>query len=50
MKRTGKLTWRPKRVVLIVEGGGAVSEGVVVGVAMVAGLKVLRPLSYSLDI
>jgi hypothetical protein len=28
---------------LVVEGGGGISEGVVVGVAVVTGLKVLVP-------
>jgi hypothetical protein len=41
VKRTGKRTWHPERVVLVVEGGGGISEGVVVGVAVVAGLKVV---------
>jgi hypothetical protein len=45
VKRTGKRAWRPERVVLVVEGGGGISEGVVVGVAVAAGLKVVCPLS-----
>jgi hypothetical protein len=35
VKRTGKRTWRPERVVFVAEGGGGISEGVVVGVAVV---------------
>jgi hypothetical protein len=49
VKRTGKQTWRPKRVVLVVEGGGVISEGVVVRVAVVAALKVVVPQSSSLN-
>jgi hypothetical protein len=45
VKRTGKRTWRPERVVSVAEGGGAVSEGVVVAVVVVAGLKAVCPLS-----
>jgi hypothetical protein len=37
VKRTGKWTCRPERVVLVVEGGVGISEGVVVGVAEAAG-------------
>jgi hypothetical protein len=48
VKRTGKRTWRPECVVLVVEGGGGISEGVVVGVAVIAGLKVVVPQSSSL--
>jgi hypothetical protein len=35
----GKWIWRPKRVVLVVEGGSAISDSVVV----VRGLKVVVP-------
>jgi hypothetical protein len=42
-KLTGKWTWRPERLVLVVEGGGGISEGIVVGIAVVAGLKVSGP-------
>jgi hypothetical protein len=41
VKSTGKRTWCTERVVLVVEGGGGISEGVVVGLAVVAGLKAL---------
>jgi hypothetical protein len=34
---------------LVVEGGGGISEGAVIGVAMVAGLKVVVPQSSSLN-
>jgi hypothetical protein len=49
VKHTGKRTWRPERVVLVVEVGGGISEGVVVGVAVVAALKVVVPQSSSLN-
>jgi hypothetical protein len=49
VKRTGKRAWRPKRVVLVVEGGGGISEGVV-GVDVVAGLKVVVPQSSSFNV
>jgi hypothetical protein len=47
VKCTGKWTWRPERVVSDVEGGGDMSEGVVVGVEVAAGLEandVMAPL------
>jgi hypothetical protein len=49
VQRTGKRTWRPERVVSFVEGGVGMSEGAVVGVAVAAGLKVVRPQSSTLN-
>jgi hypothetical protein len=39
----------PERLVLVVEGGVGISEGVVIGVAEAAGLEVVCPLSSSLN-
>jgi hypothetical protein len=50
VKRTGKRTWRPGRVVLVVEAGGGISEGAVAGFAVVAGLKIVCPQSSSLNV
>jgi hypothetical protein len=46
LKRAGKRTWRPERVVRAAGGGGAAA-----GVVMTAGLKVVvapRPVSFSM--
>jgi hypothetical protein len=45
----GERTWCPKHLVLVAEGGVGMPEGVVVGVVVVAGLKVVCPLSSLLN-
>jgi hypothetical protein len=41
VKLTGKWTWRPECVVLVVEDSGGMSEGAVAGVAVAAALEVV---------
>jgi hypothetical protein len=48
LKRAGKCTWRPERVVLATGGGGVVG-GATVGVALSAGLKLLFSWSFPLS-
>jgi hypothetical protein len=48
LKRAGKWTWLPERVVWVVGGGGSVASGVMVGVALTAGLQTVFLKSASL--
>jgi hypothetical protein len=49
VKRTGKWTCRPERVVLTAEGGADMSGGALVGVVVSAGFEIVCPLSSSLN-
>jgi threonine synthase len=51
LKRAGKRTWHPERVICVTGGGGAACVAVA-GVASAAGLKVVvvvpRPVSFNM--
>jgi hypothetical protein len=49
VKRTGKWTCRPERVVLIAEGDVGMSGGDLVGVAVSAGFGIVCSLSFSFN-